>query len=87
MQNQNQPSYHGKGTIIDVSTFRYEVVDDLAEYCYVREISSKMVEEYPFETIVLAGRFSMHLLEKAMITLLPLIVSRSNVLELIKSSE
>ena len=64
------------------------MLKELAEYCYVCEVSTKMVQECPFETILLAKRLKLLPLVKAMIRLLPLIVTSTNALDLIvKSNE
>ena len=63
-----------------------EVVEELVEYCYVREVSKKMVREFPFETIQLAKRLKFLPLVEAMMRLLPLIVTPTNAVDLILKS-
>ena len=88
LQNQVQDTEYAEGDTIDIPDVDIKVLKEFVEYCYVREVSSKMVREYALETMVLAKRLKVLPLVNALIALLPLIVTLAYALDLIvKSSE
>lgn len=86
LQNQFQNSNYAKGDVIHIPDVSIEVLKEFVEYCYVREVSTKMVSKYPLETILIAKRLKFLSLVEAMIRLLPLIVTSTNAVDLIVKS-